>query len=83
MGEKALALATSIASRDDVQNALQTKQGRDELNTQIEHIRALPAASCIVIGAKHSRRLFPPDPDTRGKPSGGGDSTAALRGERY
>ena len=50
MGDKALALATSIASRDDVQNALQTKQGLDELNTQIEHIRELTAASFIVIG---------------------------------
>ncbi|WP_194442463.1 MULTISPECIES: sensor histidine kinase [unclassified Pseudoalteromonas] len=83
MGDKALALATSIASRDDVQNALQTKQGLDELNTQIEHIRELTAASFIVIGDKNTRRIVHPDPDKLGKPMVGGDSKAALRGERY
>ncbi len=83
MGDKALALATSIASRDDVQSALQTKQGLDELNTQIEHIRELTAASFIVIGDKNTRRIVHPDPDKLGKPMVGGDSKAALRGERY
>ena len=83
MGDKALALATSIASRDDVQNALQTKQGLDELNTQIEHIRELTAASFIVIGDNNTRRIVHPDPDKLGKPMVGGDSKAALRGERY
>ncbi|TMP49029.1 MULTISPECIES: sensor histidine kinase [unclassified Pseudoalteromonas] len=83
MGDKALALATSIASRDDVQNALQTKQGLDELNTQIEHIRELTAASFIVIGDKNTRRIVHPDSDKLGKPMVGGDSKAALRGERY
>ncbi|MBC7007458.1 sensor histidine kinase [Pseudoalteromonas sp. BZK2] len=83
MGDKALALATSIASRDDVQSALQTKQGLDELNTQIEHIRELTAASFIVIGDKNTRRIVHPDSDKLGKPMVGGDSKAALRGERY
>ncbi|MCK8127678.1 sensor histidine kinase [Pseudoalteromonas sp. 2CM39R] len=83
MGDKALALATSIASRDDVQNALQTKQGLYELNTQIEHIRELTAASFIVIGDNNTRRIVHPDPDKLGKPMVGGDSKAALRGERY
>jgi len=83
MGDKALALATSIASRDDVQSALQTKQGLDELNTQIEHIRELTAASFIVIGDNNTRRIVHPDPDKLGKPMVGGDSKAALRGERY
>jgi len=83
MGDKALALATSIASRDDVQSALQTKQGLDELNTQIEHIRELTAASFIVIGDRNTRRIVHPDSDKLGKPMVGGDSKAALRGERY
>ncbi|WP_295509621.1 sensor histidine kinase [uncultured Pseudoalteromonas sp.] len=83
MGDKALSLATSIASRDDVQNALQTKQGLDELNMQIEHIRELTAASFIVIGDRNTRRIVHPDSDKLGKPMVGGDSKAALRGERY
>ena len=83
MGDKALSLATSIASRDDVLNALQTKQGLNELNKQIEHIRELTAASFIVIGDRNTRRIVHPDSDKLGKPMVGGDSKAALRGERY
>jgi two-component system CitB family sensor kinase len=83
MGDKALSLATSIASRDDVLNALQTKQGLNELNKQIEHIRELTAASFIVIGDRDTRRIVHPDSDKLGKPMVGGDSKAALRGERY
>ncbi|MEQ5876084.1 sensor histidine kinase [Pseudoalteromonas sp. NFXS39] len=83
MGDKALSLATSIASRDDVLNALQTKQGLNELNKQIEHIHELTAASFIVIGDRNTRRIVHPDSDKLGKPMVGGDSKAALRGERY
>ena len=50
MGDKALALATSIASRDDVQKALLTQKDHAKLNIEIEQIRELTEASFIVIG---------------------------------
>ena len=49
MGDKALALATSIASRDDVQKALLTQKDHAKLNIEIEQIRELTENTVFMI----------------------------------
>ncbi|WP_372762167.1 ATP-binding protein [Pseudoalteromonas sp.] len=83
IGDKALAVASSIASRVDVITALQTPNDLHAINEKIEEIRLLTGADFIVIGDENRLRIVHPDEQKIGKPMVGGDSLAALKGERY
>ena len=50
---------------------------------QIEDLRQLVGADFIVIGDENAFRIVHPDEDKIGKKMVGGDSQAALKGERY
>ncbi len=54
MGDKALAVATSIASRADVVTALQSSSDYTAINQEIESLRQLTEADFIVIAIGHS-----------------------------
>ncbi|MEI8617646.1 hypothetical protein P4S63_11600 [Pseudoalteromonas sp. B193] len=83
IGDKALAVASSVATRADVINALQTPSDLNAINVQIEDLRQLVGADFIVIGDENAFRIVHPDEDKIGKKMVGGDSQAALKGERY
>lgn len=83
IGDKALAVATSIASSDYVIKALKTPNDLEIINQKIESLRQLTDADFIVIGDKNAHRIAHPDRNKLGQPMVGGDSQAALRGERY
>ncbi|HEA16420.1 MAG: ATP-binding protein [Pseudoalteromonas prydzensis] len=83
IGDKALAVATSIASSDDVVKALKNPSNLVVINQEIENLRQLTGADFIVIGDQNAHRIVHPDSNKLGKRMVGGDSQAALRGERY
>ncbi|BDF96097.1 MULTISPECIES: ATP-binding protein [Pseudoalteromonas] len=83
IGDKALAVATSIASSDEVVKALKNPSNLVAINQEIENLRQLTDADFIVIGDKNAHRIAHPDSNKLGKRMVGGDSQAALRGERY
>ncbi|WP_076925875.1 sensor histidine kinase [Pseudoalteromonas sp. EB27] len=83
IGDKALAVASSVATRADVINALQTPSDLNAINMQIEDLRQLVGADFIVIGDENAFRIVHPDEDKIGKKMVGGDSQAALKGKRY
>ncbi|MEM5514664.1 sensor histidine kinase [Pseudoalteromonas sp. AS84] len=83
IGDKALAVASSVATRTDVINALQTPSDLNAINVQIEDLRQLVGADFIVIGDENAFRIVHPDEDKIGKKMVGGDSQAALKGKRY
>jgi len=83
IGDKALAVASSIATRVDVINALQTPGDLTTINLQIEDLRQLIGADFIVVGDENALRIVHPDEEKIGKKMVGGDSQAALKGERY
>lgn len=83
VGDKALAVATSIASSEDVVQALQDPSNLVAINQEIENLRQLTGADFIVIGDANAHRIVHPDLNKLGKRMVGGDSQAALRGERY
>jgi two-component system CitB family sensor kinase len=83
IGDKALAVASSVATRADVINALQTPSDLNAINVQIEDLRQLVGADFIVIGDENAFRIVHPDEDKIGKKMVGGDSQAALKGKRY
>ena len=83
IGDKALAVASSVATRADVINALQIPSDLNAINVQIEDLRQLVGADFIVIGDENAFRIVHPDEDKIGKKMVGGDSQAALKGERY
>ena len=82
IGDKALAVATSIASSDEVVKALKNPSDLVAINQEIENLRQLTDADFIVIGDKNAHRIAHPDRNKLGKKMVGGDSQAALRGER-
>ncbi|MBH0069591.1 MULTISPECIES: sensor histidine kinase [Pseudoalteromonas] len=83
IGDKALAVANSIATRTDVINALEIKVDLAALNSQIETLTELTGADFIVVGDINALRIIHPDEHKIGKPMVGGDSQNALKGERY
>ena len=83
IGDKALAVATSIASSDEVVKALKNPSDLVAINREIENLRQLTDADFIVIGDKNAHRIAHPDHNKLGKRMVGGDSQAALQGERY
>ncbi|MBB1406293.1 sensor histidine kinase [Pseudoalteromonas sp. SG44-5] len=83
IGDKALAVASSIASRVDVIKALQNPKDLLAINEEVEEIRQLTGADFIVIGDENALRIVHPDEKKIGKRMVGGDSQAALKGERY
>lgn len=83
IGDKALAVATSIASSDEVVKALKNPSDLVAINQEIENLRQLTDADFIVIGDQNAHRIVHPDSNKLGKRMVGGDSQAALRGERY
>ena len=50
---------------------------------KIEDLRQLVGADFIVVGDENALRIVHPDEDKIGKKMVGGDSKAALKGERY
>lgn len=83
IGDKALAVASSIASSEDVLFALKNPSNLIAINQEIESLRQLTGADFIVIGDKNAHRIVHPDLNKLGKRMVGGDSQAALNGERY
>ena len=83
IGDKALAVASSIATRADVINALKIPSDLTAINMKIEDLRQLVGADFIVVGDENALRIVHPDEDKIGKKMVGGDSQAALKGERY
>ncbi|WP_417360896.1 ATP-binding protein [Gallaecimonas pentaromativorans] len=82
VGKKALALASSIAELDEVQNALAygDTQGLQDF---IEKLRRSTGADFIVVGNTRRIRLTHPDPARIGSLMVGGDSREALDGRSY
>ncbi|MDC9510526.1 ATP-binding protein [Pseudoalteromonas sp. Angola-4] len=83
MGDKALSVASSVATRTDVINALEGKGDLTAFNLQIESLTELTSADFIVVGDINALRIIHPDEHKVGKPMVGGDSQEALQGERY
>lgn len=83
IGDKALAVASSIASSEDVLFALKNPSNLIAINQEIESLRQLTGADFIVIGDKNAHRIVHPDLNKLGERMVGGDSQAALNGERY
>ena len=83
IGDKALAVASSIATRADIINALEIPSDLTTINMQIENLRQFVGADFIVVGDENALRIVHPDEDKIGKKMVGGDSQAALKGERY
>lgn len=83
VGDKALAVANSVATRADVINALQMPNDSTDINQKIEKLRLLIGADFIVIGDKNALRIVHPQKSKIGKRMVGGDSRSALQGERY
>ena len=83
IGDKALAVASSVATRTDVINALEGKGDLTALNLQIESLTELTNGDFVVVGDINALRIIHPDEHKVGKPMVGGDSQEALQGERY
>lgn len=82
-GQKALALANTLASRPTIRQQVTAGNISHELAAELDEIIALTGAAFIVIGDTQQIRLYHPTRERIGFRMTGEDSEQALFGERY